>query len=507
MITDNDVGSTAARSKTSPGEKDPWAAGQWPTQEPSPARRLAALTVSTLIFFGLYLSSLYNYLLFHTLVELFSIVVGCGIFIIAWNSRRLLDNNYLLFLGIAYLFIAFLDLIHTLAYKGMPIFQGYGADLPTQLWIAARYTASLSLFIAPFFLRRRLIAGMAFGAYSLLTVLVLASLFLWPVFPSCFIEGSGLTPFKKISEYVISGILLAAFFMLFKNRDEFDRNVFRWLAASILTAIAAELSFTLYVSVYGLSNLSGHFFKLISFYLIYKAIIQTGLKRPYDLLFRTLAMSQQHLAKIVDFLPDATFVIDREGRVVAWNRAIEKMTGVKALEIVGKGNYEYAIPFYGKRRPVLIDLVGKWDEETKKAYQYIKKEGDALVSETVNSLVAPDGTLWNKASVIRDENGAVIGAIETIRDISDRKQQEEEREKLIQELQTALSQIRKLSGMLPICASCKKIRDDKGYWQQVEAYISTHSDVQFSHSVCPECARKLYPEYYEDMYPEGEEKE
>ena len=180
------------------------------------------------------------------------------------------------------------------------------------------------------------------------------------------------------------------------------------------------------------------------------------------------------------------------------------MTGIRSDEMVGKGDYEYAVPFYGKKRPVLIDLVHAWDEETQKTYHYVKKQGDALVSETVNSLVAPDGTLWNKASVIRDENGAVIGAIESIRDISDRKQQEEEREKLIQELQTALSEIRKLSGMLPICASCKKIRDDKGYWQQVEAYISTHSEVRFSHSVCPECARKLYPEYYEGTFPEGQ---
>ncbi|MFO7599112.1 MAG: MASE3 domain-containing protein, partial [Candidatus Desulfacyla sp.] len=274
------------------------------------AKRLGGLAVSAVILFGLYLSTLYSYLLFHTLVELFSIVVGCGIFIIAWNSRRLLDNNYLLFLGIAYLFVAFLDLIHTLAYKGMPVFQGYGADLPTQLWIAARYIQSLSLLIAPFFLRRRLRSAMAFGVYSLLTLLVLASLFLWPIFPSCFIEGRGLSPFKKISEYIISAILLAALAVLFRNRDEFDRDVFQWLSASIGITIVAELAFTFYVSVYGISNMVGHFCKLISFYLIYKAIIQTGLKKPYDLLFRNLRQSEQRLSQIIDFLPDATFVID-----------------------------------------------------------------------------------------------------------------------------------------------------------------------------------------------------
>ncbi|HOE23165.1 MAG TPA: hypothetical protein PLE15_00950, partial [Smithellaceae bacterium] len=79
----------------------------------------------------------------------------------------------------------------------------------------------------------------------------------------------------------------------------------------------------------------------------------------------------------------------------------------------------------------------------------------------------------------------------------DRRQAMEEREKLIAELQQAMSDVKVLSGMLPICASCKKIRDDKGYWNRIEAYIGKHSNAQFSHGICPECARKLYPELYE----------
>ena len=74
-------------------------------------------------------------------------------------------------------------------------------------------------------------------------------------------------------------------------------------------------------------------------------------------------------------------------------------------------------------------------------------------------------------------------------------QTEEEREKLILELQEAVNNIRTLRGMLPICASCKKIRDDKGYWTQIESYVSQHTEAEFSHGICPECAKKLYPEY------------
>lgn len=185
-----------------------------------------SILLGILVFLGIYLTSHYNYLLFHSLAEIFSIVVACGIFMIAWNSRQFLDNNYLLFIGIAYLFVSGLDLIHTLAYKGMNIFQGYETNLPTQLWIATRYVQSLSLFIAPFFFGRKLKINYVFLGYAFVTSLLFISIFYWDIFPVCFIEGVGLTPFKKISEYIISLILLGSIFLLLKNRSEFDRKVF-----------------------------------------------------------------------------------------------------------------------------------------------------------------------------------------------------------------------------------------------------------------------------------------
>ncbi|MBW1782670.1 MAG: PAS domain S-box protein [Deltaproteobacteria bacterium] len=138
-----------------------------------------------------------------------------------------------------------------------------------------------------------------------------------------------------------------------------------------------------------------------------------------------LKASQQRLSQIIDLLPDATMVIDLKGKVIAWNQAIETMTGIKAENMVGKGNHEYALPFYGKRRPILIDLVFKWDKEIEKKYEYVKREGDSLVSETYDPLVKPGGYLWNKASLLCDRKGEAIGAIESIRDITDRKVSEE----------------------------------------------------------------------------------
>lgn len=326
----------------------------------STMHRSISFITGAFLFSGLYVASLYNFLLFHSLAEIFGVVVACGIFMVAWNSRRFLENNYLLFLGVAYLFIGGMDLAHALAYKGMGIFTVYGSNLPTQLWIAARSMESMSLVIAPFALNRKVRIGPIVVAYLAVTTLLLWAIFVWQVFPDCFIEGQGLTPFKKSSEYIISLVLISAIILMYNKRDEFDNEVFKLIVASIFITICSELAFTFYVSVFGMSNLIGHFFKIISYYLIYKAIIETGLVRPYDLLFRNLKMSEEEL----------------------------------------------------------------------------RKKRDSL--------------------------------------------------------QKALDEIKTLKGILPICANCKKIRNDSGYWTQIESYIRAHSDAEFSHGICPECIKKLY---------------
>jgi PAS domain S-box-containing protein len=131
-------------------------------------------------------------------------------------------------------------------------------------------------------------------------------------------------------------------------------------------------------------------------------------------------------ADIINFLPDATFAIDRSGHIIAWNRAIEEMTGVPAAEILGKGDFEYAIPFYGKRQPILIDLIYESDEVITRSYARIVHEKDNLIAET--SLPRPKGnsvTLMGKASPLYIQRGEVVGAIESIRDITEMKKAEE----------------------------------------------------------------------------------
>jgi PAS domain S-box-containing protein len=140
-----------------------------------------------------------------------------------------------------------------------------------------------------------------------------------------------------------------------------------------------------------------------------------------------LKAAHDQLFGIIDFLPDATFVIDRNKEVIAWNRAIEEMTGVSKKDIIGKANYAYGVPFYGKPRPILIDLIDNHDDEIESRYVNIERKGSAIYAEAyVPSLFGGKGAyVWATASLLYDSDGNLIGSIESIRDITNRKHAEE----------------------------------------------------------------------------------
>lgn len=243
----------------------------------------------TVFLFACILASAYisfkNYLLFHSIVELFSIIIAFSVFIMAINTYNFSNRKYFLFLGIAYAFVGSFDLLHTMSYKGINIVAYNNSNLPTQLWIIARYMESFSLLISFIVLDRKVKPFYIFICYSLTSALLLILLFMFPIFPDCFIEGSGLTFFKIASEYVICVILITSMFILKLKKDEYrNHNLYRHLMLSLITTIISELLFTLYADVYGITNMFGHIFKVISFYFIYKAVTVSGTIIPYSLL-------------------------------------------------------------------------------------------------------------------------------------------------------------------------------------------------------------------------------
>ena len=140
----------------------------------------------------------------------------------------------------------------------------------------------------------------------------------------------------------------------------------------------------------------------------------------------SLLESQKRLSDIINFLPDPTFALNRRGEVIVWNRAIEELTGIKASAILGKGNYEHALPFWGERRPILADLAMEWDQSYENRYPFVKREGHTLRTEAFAPNIPPAGAfLWGKASALFDPQGNIAGAIETVRDVTKRKSMEE----------------------------------------------------------------------------------
>lgn len=255
---------------------------------------------SIVVIAGLFIVERFNYLLFHSLAELFSIIIAVTLFLIMWNSKKYMENKALVFISIGYLFIASLDLLHTLSYQGMSIFKDYDF-YANQLWIAARYMESLTLLIAYAWpgrvnqLIRKVRTLGVVTIYFLITVILVASIFVWKVFPICFIANQGQTVFKIISEYIICLILVAGALLLWKNRSDFDKKIYTLLIASMIFTILQELSFTLYTDNYGILNMIGHYFKILSFYLMYRAIVKTGVIEPYNLVFRELTINETKL--------------------------------------------------------------------------------------------------------------------------------------------------------------------------------------------------------------------
>jgi len=203
-----------------------------------------------------------------------------------------------------------------------------------------------------------------------------------------------------------------------------------------------------------------------------------------------LAENEQWLATTLRSIGDAVIATDAEGFIIFMNPTAEVLTGWPQVEAVGQ-----ALPAVFK----VVDEASRAVFENQAVKAITTGEMIALSNHTLliskNSREIP---IADTVAPIKDDHGNIAGAVLVFQDVSEQRQAEADREQLISELQEALDTIQVLTGIIPICASCKRIRDEEGDWQSIELYIRDHSTVEFSHGICPDCAAKLYPDFFKD---------
>ena len=192
-----------------------------------------------------------------------------------------------------------------------------------------------------------------------------------------------------------------------------------------------------------------------------------------------LRKSEENWRSLVENAPNIIMLVDHDRNIQFINYVVP---GLTVEDVVGKSIYDF--------------IPAEFQETVKEVVDKVFQNGETAIYETMGT--GPDGNMsWYETSVApRKHDGHITGVIQITLDITDRKKAEEERERLIQELQETLTKVNTLSGLLPTCAWCKKLRDDEGYWKSVEEYISAHTGAEFTHGMCPECQKKYFAEHF-----------
>ena len=200
---------------------------------------------------------------------------------------------------------------------------------------------------------------------------------------------------------------------------------------------------------------------------------------------KNAAYRDKYIREILDNIPAPIYLKDAQGNYRRVNKKYEELAGVKLADIVGKNDFDI-FP-----QPV-AELFQSQDEE-------VVQQGIPLEFEETIPLADGIHTYITSKFPLHGKDGAISAVGGFCTDITKRKLAEDAKEELIIELQEAQEEVNLLSGLLPICATCKNIRDDKGYWKKIESYISHHSKVEFSHGSSHKSAPKLYPDLYKEI--------
>lgn len=273
----------------------------------------------------------FGFLFTHTVAELISIIIALTALIVTVVSRHFTKNYFVVFIAIAIGWCGFIDLFHTLLYKGMQILPVDSANQATQLWIGARLLQAFAMLAAPFMLTRAIKPVPLNLFFGLLSVGIVSAVMLG-FFPTAFIDGQGLTSFKIYSEYLIIAVLALALLLVWQRREYLSAQLAFGVSLSMLTMMASEFTLTQYVSVYADANLLGHILKVYSYWFIYMALVESTIKEPFSMLSKA--------ASTYDAIPDPTYIVSSSQTIQQVNLAAAQLHGIPAIQLSGRSVHE-----------------------------------------------------------------------------------------------------------------------------------------------------------------------
>ena len=398
----------------------------------------------------LYLVSLKNYLIFRSLAEVFSIIIGGAIFLVVWNARSFIDDNFLIMTGTGIVFVVIMDLIHTLAYEGVNIFRNPTMNAAAQLWIAARYMQSLLFITAVLLLNHRINKWFLLITFSSVNLLIYGSIFLWDTFPVCYIEEQGFTSFEVVSEYLIIAIILLTMGVFHSIRSKFNPKMFGLLQTSFLLSILYELCFTSYLDAFGLVDFVGHIIKIYAFYALYSAFVSEVYIEPYR---KAEVLSDQNTQRLIVAIKGSNvsaYSTDRNG-VCIW--AFNPAFNIPLEEFIDK-KPDKAMPPEDAR-------------EMNEINEYIARTGESIHRRRIELSHGSDKHWFEvSAEPIKDSKGIVTSINFSLIDITEHVAMQDELKNQTQKLNDHMQEIQCLFSIMKISRQQQQ-QESAGIFQKI----------------------------------------
>ncbi|MBN2407622.1 MAG: PAS domain S-box protein [Elusimicrobia bacterium] len=386
-----------------------------------------------------------NLLLFHASTGFLSVVIAAGIFMITWHSRKILNNGFIIFLGVGYLFIGIVDFLQILSYPEIGVLYSIDMNTTIQLWTAGRYLEAGTFIAGIFFVNKNNIYYYQMPVYALVTFLLLFSIIHLGIFPACYIAGAGATMFKLVNNGIIILLFMIAGYLIYINRSTMGGKAMILLECAIAASIISELMFVRYTHIAYMFHTCGHLVKLTSYYFLYLAISNVRQKFSGEDLYLSLIMKNMETSRkkeeilkqkeftdnILNTAQTIVLVLDIDASIVYFNRYMQDISGYRLEDVRGCDWFSTFLP---QEEAGII----------KKVFRETVRDMDTR--GTVNSIITRSGRKldiewYNKT--LKDDRGNVYGVLSIGYDVTEKLKNEKER----RDYEKKLAYLEKLSSL------------------------------------------------------------